>query len=263
MGERDEGADPRAVSALSKLTEADGSSRALKAARAVRRLLPGDSELGDPLSTAGDEPSLVLARRVAEVGQQRPSAMRELGLGAFQVWQALSEKQGRGRGDRELAILFTDLVEFSSWALEAGDEASLALLRKVGQAEEAAVAENGGRVVKRLGDGLMAVFDDPAEAVVAACEARAEVSKIHQDGYNPTLRAGVHLGRPRKIGGDYLGVDVNIAARVADAAAGDQVLVSGAACARLDEGAFETKRQRRFKAKGAPKGLEVFSVEPA
>jgi len=229
----------------------------------VRRLLPGDSELGDPLSTAGDEPSLVLARRVAEVGQQRPSAMRELGLGAFQVWQALSEKQGRGRGARELAILFTDLVEFSSWALEAGDEASLALLRKVGQAEEAAVADNGGRVVKRLGDGLMAVFDDPAEAVVAACEARAEVSKIHQDGYNPTLRAGVHLGRPRKIGGDYLGVDVNIAARVADAAAGDQVLVSGAACARLDEGAFETKRQRRFKAKGAPKGLEVFSVEPA
>ncbi|MDQ3934981.1 MAG: adenylate/guanylate cyclase domain-containing protein [Actinomycetota bacterium] len=258
----DEG-DSRKVAALAKLSGVDASPRMLRAAKAVRKLLPGDSELGDPLSTAGDDPSLVLARRVAEVGQQRPSAMREIGLGAFQVWQALSEKQGRGRGDRELAILFTDLVEFSSWALEAGDEAALALLRQVGNAEEAAVADHGGRVVKRLGDGLMAVFDEPAEAVGAACEARREVAEIQADGYSPRLRAGVHLGRPRKIGGDYLGVDVNIAARVADAASADQVLVSGAACERLGDGDFERRRVRRFKAKGAPKGLEVFAVDPA
>ena len=255
--------EEKAARALGKLRGADGSPRALKAARAVRKLLPGDSELGDPLSTAGDDPSLVLARRVAEVGQERPSAIRELGLGAFQVWQAISEKQGRGRGDRELAILFTDLVEFSSWALEAGDEASLRLLREVGRAEDAAVVDHGGRVVKRLGDGLMAVFSDAQDAVAAACEVRVEVADLEVEGYKPKLRAGVHLGRPRKIGGDYLGVDVNIAARVADAADGDQVLISGAACDQLDDAAFECKRVRRFKAKGAPKGLEVFSVEPA
>jgi adenylate cyclase len=263
MGERDEGADPRAVSALSKLTEADGSSRALKAARAVRRLLPGDSELGDPLSTAGDEPSLVLARRVAEVGQQRPSAMRELGLGAFQVWQALSEKQGRGRGDRELAILFTDLVEFSSWALEAGDEASLALLRKVGQAEEAAVAENGGRVVKRLGDGLMAVFDDPGDAVAAACAAQSALGEVRVAGHRPRLRADVHLGRPRKLGGDYFGVDVNVAARVAAAAKPDEVLISDAVHDRLEDGQVHARRRWLFQGKGAPAQTKVFSVEPA
>lgn len=258
----DEG-NGRALAALAKLRGADESPRMLRAARAVRRLLPGDDELGDALSMSGDDPSLVLARRVAEVGQQRPSALRELGLGAFQVWQALSEKQGRGRGDRELAVLFTDLVEFSSWALEAGDEASLALLREVGRAEDAAVADHGGRVVKRLGDGMMAVFDDPQKAVEAACQVRADVAEIEHDGYRPRIRAGVHHGRPRRIGGDYLGVDVNIAARVADAAAGDQVLVSGATCDRLEEGAFKCKRQRRFKAKGAPKGLEVYAVEPA
>ena len=255
--------EPRAAAALAKLGGADASPRALKAARAVRRMLPGDSELGDPLSTTGDDPSLLLARRLAEAGQQRPSAVRELGLGAFQVWQALSEKQGRGRGDRELTILFTDLVEFSAWALEAGDEAALDLLRKVGRAEDQAVADHGGRVVKRLGDGLMAVFDEPRDAVAAACAARDAVAAIEVGGYRPALRAGVHHGRPRKLGGDYLGVDVNVAARVADAAAGGQVLVSGAACERLDDAEFARKRQRRFKAKGAPKGLEVYAVEPA
>ena len=75
------------------------------------------------------------------------------------------------------------------------------------------------------------------------------------------MRAGVHVGRPRRLGGDYLGIDVNIAARVAAAASADEVLVSGPACERLDDGAFELRRRRRFRAKGAPKELEVYSVE--
>ena len=257
MSEEENG---RALTALAKLRGADESPRMLKAARAVRRLLPGDHELGDALSTTGDEPSLVLARRLSELGQQRPSATRELGLGALQVFQALSEAQGRGRGERDVVILFTDLVEFSSWALEVGDDPALDLLRQVGACEDAAVTANDGRVVKRLGDGMMAVFDDPADAVTAAHEAIRGVGEIEVDGYRPELRAGVHLGRPRKVGSDYLGVDVNVAARVTEAARAREVLVSGAACERLADGAFDLKR-RRFKAKGAPKDLEVFSAE--
>src|SRR5437763_7401036 len=252
---------PRSKAAFEKLVETDSSQRFLKIAKWMRERLPGDSELGDALSTAGDEPSLVIARRLSELGAQRPSVTRELGLGALQMWQALSEAQGRGRGDREVAILFTDLVEFSSWALEAGDDAALDLLRRVFACEEAAVAEHGGQVVKRLGDGMMAAFDDPAAAVAAAHRARADVAEIEVGGYRPELRAGVHLGRPRKLGGDYLGVDVNVAARVAGAAKPGEVLVSSAVRDHLDPAAFETKRRRRFRAKGAPKELEVFSVE--
>ena len=246
---------------LARLREADRGPRMLRTAKLLRQLLPGDSELGDPLSTAGDEPSQLIARRVA--GSQRSSATRELGLGALQVWQALAEAQGRGRGETELAILFTDLVDFSDWALEHGDEACLDLLRRVGAAQESAIADHGGRVVKRLGDGLMAVFDDAQSAVEAAYEACREVGRLTVDGYEPELRAGLHVGRPRKLGGDYLGVDVNIAARGAAGASGGEVLVSGAAREQLDDDAFKAKRLRRFRAKGAPKELEVYSVEPA
>ena len=188
---------------------------------------------------------------------------RELGLGALQLWQVMSEAQGRGRGDQELAILFTDLVDFSSWALEAGDEAALELLRLVGTTAEAAICDRDGRVVKRLGDGLMAVFDDPSSAVEAAQEACREVGGLELAGYRPSLRAGVHLGRPRKLGGDYLGVDVNVAARVAEAANGGEVLVTGPARDRLDPDVFQFRRLRRFRAKGAPKELEVYAVEPS
>ncbi|HEX8067928.1 MAG TPA: adenylate/guanylate cyclase domain-containing protein [Thermoleophilaceae bacterium] len=261
--ERDGEGRPLPVEALGKLRRTDGSPRLLRAARMLRDMLPGDSQLGDPLSTAGEEPSLLIARRVAEVGAERPSAIRELGLGALQVWQALSEAQGRGRGDRELAIVFTDLVDFSSWALDAGDEATLELLRRVGRAQESAISAREGRVVKRLGDGLMAVFGEPQDAVEAAHDARRGVAEVELDGYRPKLRAGVHVGRPRKIGGDYVGVDVNVAARVADGASGDQVLVSGAIRDRLDPAAFDCRRLRRFKAKGVPKELEVYRAEPA
>src|SRR3954452_18759425 len=132
--------------ALARVVRTDTNPQLLKIAKWVRSRLPGDSELGDALSTTGDEPSLVLARRLSELGTERPSATRELGLGALQVWQALSEAQGRGRAQRELAILFTALVEFSAWALEAGDDAALDLLRRVGACEKAAVNAQGGRV---------------------------------------------------------------------------------------------------------------------
>jgi adenylate cyclase len=234
----------------------------LRFARMMREILPGDSRLGDPLSTAGDEPSQLLARRMAEAAPERPSVARELGLGALQIWQAMSEAQGRGRGDSELAIVFTDLEDFSSWVLEAGDEAGLELLRRVGVVVETAISRRNGQVVKRLGDGLMAVFDEAQLAVEAGDAARRGVHDVVVDGYRPKLRVGVHVGRPRKLGGDYLGVDVNVAARVADAASGGEVLISGPTRERLRDGAFVV-RKRRFRAKGAPKDLDVFVVEAA
>src|ERR671921_212356 len=131
-GEIDE-APGRFRRAFDALAAFDGRDGVVRAARALRARLPGDHSYGDPLSVAGDEPPQLIAQRLAAVTDARPSAVRELGLGAIQVWQALSEAQGRGRGDDPLAILFTDLVGFSDWALDAGDDAALELLRTVGR----------------------------------------------------------------------------------------------------------------------------------
>ena len=248
---------PRALGVLRTL---DGHPRLVKAAELLRARLPGDVRYGDPLSVAGDEPPQVVGRRLAQLTAKQPGALRELGFGALQVWQSLSEAQGRGRGDRELAILFTDLVAFSSWALDAGDEQAVELLRRVGETAEPLVEERGGRVVKRLGDGLMAVFEEPGEAVAAALDAAEAVERIDVAGYRPRMRAGVHLGRPRKLGAGFFGVDVNVAARVAAAAGPGEVLVSDAARERLDEDELSVKRKWRFRAKGAPKDLRVFSA---
>ncbi len=253
----------RLARARAALERMDAQPVLLGLAGAVRRRLPGDDRFGDPLSTAGEEPAHLVGRQVRERGPERPSVLRELGLGALQSWQAISESRGRGRGDREVSVLFTDLVGFSSWALEAGDEATLELLRAVGKGVEGAVVARRGRVVKRLGDGLMATFLDPAEAARAALDAQDVVDLVEVDGHRPRLRAGVHVGRPRRLGGDYLGVDVNIAARVADAAGGGEVLVSDVVADRLDPGTFTTGRRRRLRAPGTPRELRVCPVRLA
>src|SRR2546425_2813551 len=144
-----------------RLKRFDANPRLIKAAQAARGLLPGDKSYGDPLSVAGNEPSQLIGQRLTTLTNDRPSALKELGLSTLQVWQALSEAQGRGRGDREVAILFTDLVDFSQWALEAGDSNALELLRRVGLAVEPCIAAHDGTLVKRLGDGLMAGFPHP------------------------------------------------------------------------------------------------------
>ncbi len=77
------------------------------------------------------------------------------------------------------------------------------------------------------------------------------------------MRAGLHWGRPRKLGGDYLGVDVNVAARVSAAAKGEQVLVSEALLARIETNDLRIGRARRLRAEGAPRDLHVVPISRA
>lgn len=179
----------------------------------------------------------------------------------MQVFHALWERADGRTGPADVvAILFTDLVGFSSWVLEVGDELALELLRSVAHVVEPPIIGGGGRIVKRLGDGHMAVFPSAQAGVDAALEIQARIVTIEVGGHKPRLRAGLHLGHPRKLGDDYLGTDVNIAARVGAAARAGEVLVSDAVLAELDTDGLRLKRRRRFQAKGAPREMEVYAV---
>lgn len=235
----------------------------LKGVRQLREVLPGDSRYGDALSTAGRGQSQLIARRLAEATEKRPSVLREAGLSALQVWESITDIEGRGEGERELAIVFTDLVNFSDWALRAGDEQALALLRDVSEAIEPPVRHTGGDVVKRLGDGMMATFADPGEALDAVFEAQRRLAWVEAPGYRPRIRAGIHVGYPQRIGDDYLGVDVNIAARIAEGAKGDQVLVSADILSRIDTQGIRVRRKRFFRGKGVPPDVAIYSLRQA
>jgi len=252
----DETAAKRFAAAAQRLNR---QPRLLRAARSTRERLLGGDEFVDRLSTARGRPTDIAAQQLVDLRGDTHGVLGELGLTALQAWQRLAESQDRGRGKVDVAILFTDLVGFSSWALEAGDEPALRLLREVAEAIEPPIAERQGEVVKRLGDGLMAAFWDAQSAAEAAFAAQERIATVEVSGYRPQLRTGIHLGRPRKVGGDYLGIDVNVAARLCEEAKPGEILASDRALLKLDPAAF-TGKHRRFRAKGAPKELAVYSL---
>jgi adenylate cyclase len=232
----------------------------VSSARQTRERAMGDDEFVDRLSTARGRPADLAARQLVAVRGAEHGVLGELGLTALQTWQRFSERQDRGRGKVDVAILFTDLVGFSSWALEAGDQLAVELLREFAGAVEPPILERRGEVVKRLGDGVMAAFWDAAGATEAAFAAHERTAAIAVGGYRPRLRTGIHLGRPRKLGGDYFGVDVNIAARLCAAAKPGEILVSDPIVEGLDPAAVSAKG-RRFRAKGAPVDLAAHVVK--
>jgi adenylate cyclase len=248
---------------LRRINHSPGLVRTL---RRVRGVLPGDPHFGDPLSTAGTDSAGTIARLADKLFEDEAVASRELSLGALQVWQSMLERFGAGKGDREMAILFVDLVGFSDWALGAGDDDALVLLRRVFQALEPAVVNARGRVVKRLGDGLMAVFPSSQPAFDAVVDAQEHLDDVSVAGFRPQIRAGIHAGRPRSIGGDYLGVDVNVAARLMQRAGAGEVLVTDAACAGLDPERVSIRRKKSFifaRPKGVPDDVTVYVATAA
>jgi class 3 adenylate cyclase len=240
--------------------------------RRARRALPGDPEFGDPLSTAGEGGPRAAARAAGRLLGERGGASREFGLGALQVWQALTEAVSRRPANPEVTLVFTDLVGFSTWSLQAGDDATLKLLRQVARAVEPPLLDAGGHIVKRMGDGIMAVFTDPLVAVGAVLAAKRALKSVDVDGYRPRMRVGIHTGRPQRLASDWLGVDVNVAARVMERGTRGGVMVSNTTLDELSQADLEAlgvtaKRVHRpvfaGKTPGLPDDLAIYRLKAA
>jgi class 3 adenylate cyclase len=239
--------------------------------RRARRALPGDPDFGDPLSADGDGGPRAAVRAAGRL-LATDGASRQVSLGALQMWQALREAVSRSPANAEVTLVFTDLVDFSSWSLQAGDDASLTLLRRMAQVVEPPLLDAGGHIVKRMGDGIMAVFADPLVAVGAVLAACKAVKSVDVGGYRPRMRVGIHTGRPQRLAADWLGVDVNIAARVMERATKGGVMLSGTtldqlAQTDLDALGVVAKRVHRpvFAAKtpGLPPELAIYQLKTA
>jgi adenylate cyclase len=206
------------------------------------------------------------ARVITRFLEERPpGAPRDLALTGLALWETLSQRNDDGGQVVDATILFADLVGFSRWVLEVGDEPALELLRAVAAVVEPAITTHRGRLVKRLGDGHMAAFPQPLNALEAALAMQRELGSATGGAsrHVPRLRVGVHAGQPRRLDGDYLGTDVNIAARVGAAAGPGEVLASATVLDAIGHEPLKElriSRRRGFRAKGVPSNLAVFSV---
>jgi adenylate cyclase len=123
------------------------------------------------------------------------------------------------------AVVFTDIVGFTEFTAEHGDDEALALLDRQEKMVRAALPDDA-RVVKDLGDGLMLWFP---EAVSALGSCLAVADRFEEEAATDVplwVRVGMHWGCPTRRGDDLVGHDVNLAARIVDVAGPGEVLLS-------------------------------------
>jgi adenylate cyclase len=161
------------------------------------------------------------------------------------------------------AVVFTDIVDFTRYNAERGDDAAVELLEQQVRLVRGLLPPCA-RVVKELGDGLMIWVPDAYAALDVCLGVQATVAET-QSGDDPTfVRVGAHWGSPRRRGDDLVGNVVNLAARIVDLAGGGEVLVSEAL---LDAAGDVSKLDARTHelgpvyVKGVPDPVPLYRIE--
>jgi class 3 adenylate cyclase len=103
---------------------------------------------------------------------------------------------------RQVTVLFTDLVDFTTFSERSGEEAAYTLMRSLSKLMGECVREEGGIVQGFTGDGIMAVFGAPVafeDAPLRAC--RAALSILHRlNEAGPELEAKHGVRQQMRIG---------------------------------------------------------------
>jgi pimeloyl-ACP methyl ester carboxylesterase len=160
--------------------------------------------------------------------------------------------------DRVLAtVMFTDIVDSTRRAAEAGDRGWRELLQRHDELTRRQLGRFRGREIKTLGDGFLATFDGPARAIECACAIRDGVSPIGLE-----LRAGLHTGECELAGDDVRGMAVNIGARIGALAEANEVLVSGTVKDLVVGADLEFADRGEHELKGVPGTWRLFAASP-
>ncbi|GLS34227.1 Adenylate cyclase, class 3 [Mesorhizobium albiziae] len=125
------------------------------------------------------------------------------------------------------AIMFTDIVGSTRMTTRLGDRLATELIRAHDSIVRRCLNETGGREVKHTGDGIMASFTSPAEAVDCAVSIQQGFQRYNRGNAEPIhIRIGLDCGEPVEDSNDLFGSTVQLAARLCSAASSDQILVS-------------------------------------
>src|SRR3989475_4342816 len=178
--------------------------------------------------------------------------------------------EARAQAEQELeklrapmTILFSDIKGSTAYAEKKGDVEYMGMINRHNSILFPVIEGAGGRVVKTIGDAILACFQDPVGAVKAAAgmqralaedrEGRAEIDQIH-------IRIGLHTGLGLIKDGDVFGDVVNAASRVQHQADVEQILITDVLLDAARTAGFECVKMGRAELKGKDEPIDLYAV---
>lgn len=158
--------------------------------------------------------------------------------------------------------MFADVSGSTSLYEKLGDQRALAAIEAVLSELRKSTELQNGRVVKTIGDEVMAVFPSADAAMQAACDMQSRVSAIPQQENAPlAIRVGFHFGPAIEERGDYFGDAVNTAARMAGLAKSGQIITTAKSVDALSELLRKSTREiDALPVKGKQEEIRIFEV---
>jgi class 3 adenylate cyclase len=161
--------------------------------------------------------------------------------------------------DRVLVtVLFTDIVSSTERAAAVGDRRWRDLLDAYLGAVRRQLERFRGREIDVAGDGVFAIFDGPARAIRCASAIRDTVGQMGLE-----VRTGLHTGECEVAGSKVSGIAVHTGARIATAAAPQEILVSGTVRDLVAGSGIAFQDRGSHLLKGVPGDWRLFAVASA
>ncbi len=161
-----------------------------------------------------------------------------------------------------VTILFTDIVDSTRHWHELGDVETRYRIEQHNASLIPIVQGYDGRVVKTIGDSIMASFENPDNAVRAAIAMQHALHEVREKDpdFELKVRIGIHRGRAIIEDDDVYGNTVNVASRVEAEAKGDEILVSGSVAQNLDQERYYLSRRGSFTPRGKSNSILLYRV---
>jgi adenylate cyclase len=186
---------------------------------------------------------------------------------AESVSAARPDLSSASAADGTVTIAFTDIEDSTRLNEFLGDQRWLEILRAHNDVVKGVTDEHGGTIVKGQGDGFMLAFPSARRALRCAGAIEEAVTERFSDPVSLIrVRIGVHVGETVREADDFFGHAVSYAARIANQAAGGEVVVSSLVHDLLaPTGEFEFGEPRVVELKGIAGDHRIFplAVAPA
>ena len=181
-----------------------------------------------------------------------------------ELWKGQDEAPVVGEKLRTpMTILFSDIKGSTAYFEQHGDVEGLAMVQRHNDLLFPCVENNHGRIIKTIGDAIMALFDNPVDAVKAAVQMqrslfddgskRPESEQIH-------IRIGLHTGLGLRQDNDVFGDVVNASAKVQSQCEPDQILITDSLLHAAETAGMQVGKLGRARMKGKDEPIDIYAL---